>query len=619
MATPVWSPGTLYSPGALVRPRRAPAIDVGQPDNPGFEAGTTASWTVASSVGGSGSFNANNAHWLGGAWCGEWVGGAGGGSEGGIEGYIVNDERAAVNPGQVINAKCYILYNTAGQQAGSRGQVLLAWYDASNVFISYTRGNVIAGRGNNGRWVLSAVSGTAPSNAAFAAIGVWLTRRFGNIFCDDFSWDYAYSGPPDGLIFRATQSDAGFSGNSEPDWPDTVGATVVDNQVTWEGVLTSRVVWEAEPILVSGSVEPAFPALVGGTVVDNTIAWRAISRRIEDSRCPNTIPVVIAASKVFSADEDIISFSATVNPLDWSTRDDAGYLPFGINTYGSNPVTAIGLYRGNVIAFNTEGFQMWQVDQDPASMALLDAVPVSCPYPKTPQPVANDLVFLSPVGVRNINIAGASTNLQAGDFGEAVDPLVLAKIKAGTYEPFSLYWPNAGQYWIVFGPEAFVMTSNGPKDMSWSRYVFPEAITDWTIDGSELLLRTATNKVWRVTDDALADDMTDLEVPDSGTGFEGILQWPHLDFGSIGTEKQMIGLDLVATAPDGVYISIGYDQRNLNSRTTNHLIDGDTLPGTMVPIPVAGPSFDLRLTFPERQAWEWNAACIYIQDLRKGS
>lgn len=612
MATPVWEPGTLYSPGALVRPRSAPAVDVGQPDNAGFETGDATGWTVAEIVGGEGEFLVNTSQHLSGSYAGEWFAGPGTGSEGGTEAYIINDERAAVNPGQTILAKCYIIYNTLGHSPGSRGQVLIAWYDESSTFISYSRGNVIAGRGNNNRWVLSSVAGIAPANAAFASIGVWMTRRFGTIFVDDFSWDYAYSGPPDGLIFRATQATAGYSGNSEPEWPNGVGEEVTDNEVTWEGVLTSRVVWEAEPILVSGDTEPTFPTLVGGTVVDNTIAWKAVSRRIEDSRCPNSKVVAIAASKIFAADKDIIAFSATVNPLDWSTPDDAGYIPFGLNLYGSNPVAAMGLYRGNLVAFNSEGFQMWQVDQDPANMAILDAVPVSCTYPLSVQSLANDLVFCNSVGIRNINIAGASTNLQAGEFGEAIDPLVTAKLAAAEFEPLALYYPARGQYWLVFGEEAFVLTINGTKAQSWSRYVFPEEITDWTLHGDKLYLRTETGKVWDVSETALQDDVGS-EAP---VDFNGVVWWPYLDFNSLARDKEMQSFDLVANAPEGVSVSIGYDQRNINARTDPHMLeDGDTAPGAgSVPMPMTAPSFDMKLTFEPNQAWEWFAASINIQD-----
>jgi len=100
------------------------------------------------------------------------------------------------------------------------------------------------------------------------------------------------------------------------------------------------------------------------------------------------------------------------------------------------------------------------------------------------------------------------------------------------------------------------------------------------------------------------------------TPFESVIHWPHLDFQSLGREKRFVGFDLVANAPEGVRVSIGYDQRNLDSRTADYEMDADTLPGQLVPIPVAGPSFDMRLTFNEDQAWEWQAAVVYVQDMR---
>lgn len=104
-----------------------------------------------------------------------------------------------------------------------------------------------------------------------------------------------------------------------------------------------------------------------------------------------------------------------------------------------------------------------------------------------------------------------------------------------------------------------------------------------------------------------------------GTDFEGIIQFPHLDFGTLGREKQFVGLDVVATAPLGVLVSVGYNQRDLTARTPDFAIDGDTLPAKLIPIPVTGPSFDLRITFPAKQIWEWDAACLYVQDWRIGA
>jgi hypothetical protein len=229
-------------------------------------------------------------------------------------------------------------------------------------------------------------------------------------------------------------------------------------------VYASRVVWEASPILVSGSSEPDFPELADATVADGSIVWTAMRAHV--SQAPRSRVVAIASSKIFAGDGDIVPFSATANPLDWTSPNDAGYIPFGLNQYGSTDVSAMGLYRGNLVVFNSEGMQMWQVDQDPANMAILDAVPLPCEYPGTVEPVFNDLCFLTTSGVRSVGIAAASTNLQAGQFGKAVDPLVKELLALGV-EPFSIPFPAAGQYWVVFGSTALVLTMNGgPKDAS---------------------------------------------------------------------------------------------------------------------------------------------------------
>lgn len=104
-----------------------------------------------------------------------------------------------------------------------------------------------------------------------------------------------------------------------------------------------------------------------------------------------------------------------------------------------------------------------------------------------------------------------------------------------------------------------------------------------------------------------------------GEDIQGLIQWPHLDMGALGVEKALVGLDVIATAPEGLSVSVGYDQRDLSQRTTPYLIDADTLPGQLIPIPVSGPSFDLQITFEPNQEWQWDAANLYIQDQRPGS
>lgn len=834
MATPVWRAGTIYPPGSLVQPASTPPAQPDQVTNGDFEAGNTG-WTLAAGFS-IGEFG-NGTHFQG-TWSLQW-------DLGGND-YAINNNATEVSPGQTINASCQVQQGASGSgDAGARCEIF--WYDSSNDFISSSPGNLVSSTSNQ-NWKQSSVTAVAPAGAAFARFAVWAFRTSGSdeLWVDNCTWDAMVAGLTTGLVFRAVQAVAGYSGSSEPVWPLENGQQVVDNEVTWEAVFASRVVWEASPVLVSGEYEPEWPTTPDGEVADGTIRWVAMNWRVTDPKCPQGPIVAIGASKIFNFDNDIVAFSATTNALDWSSEADAGFLPFGLQTYGGNPGTMLGLYRSNLLAFNAEGYQMWQIDEDPANMAFLDASPVPCTFYKSGQPVSNDFALVTPVGVRSIGIAGASTNLQAGYFGAQIDPLIAEKLRAGE-APLALTWPAAGQYWVIFGEEAFVLTMNGGvKDWSWSRYVFPAAITDWTILDEDLYLRTDTNMVWVMDAEMLEDDVqcpgatftagesteasitftatdqgegsligvipptgvisdtfvtaevrgvttnslndrlrivlagangaaappadyfatcvlegpggivaslvvgdfvtseqpggerrwdytytpgdlpmvendeytltlaggaltgsgltsaygtldTDTfvnpaiyaayttttefifelqgdpdapaedyfdtltitgpdgiiaEIPQAsfttsveddirqwrytfesgdlpfvadtvygvsvdgediectGTPFEGYMAWPYLDFGLLGMDKDLEGFDVAA---DGTFrVSVGWSQRDFSLATPDYALDGDTLTGDMVPLPLRAPSFQFRLTFDASQAWEWQASAIYI-------
>jgi len=386
-------------------------------------------------------------------------------------------------------------------------------------------------------------------------------------------------------------------GAGEPAWPTTVGVSVYD---------------------------PSTFTSASGVVVQTGLSWVCINRQITDPKCPNSTAVTLGASHVFAGDKDIVPYSAAVNPTDWSTANNAGYLPSGLNNYGNNPVAALGLYRSNLVIFNSGGYQMWQIDPDPQNMALLDAKPVGSIWPRAIQAVANDLLFLAPVGVRNLAAAGPAASMQAGSMGEAIDPIVQARLTAGTYEAIGLYYPARGQYWLLFGPEALVLTTHGDGLESWSRYLFPDAITDWTLNGGALYLRTAGNLVWKFDPTALVDDAGGANV-----GFSGIVQWPYLDCGPIGINKMLIGLDLIGAGD--VKVQIGFNQTDATSFSDNpgfatspsvtapyDVAIADTVPGQPIPIPVNAPSFSPVLTFSPNQAWSLEAATLYLADARGG-
>ena len=442
MAAPKWQPGTVYIPGDIVQPVSGSPV-AGQPIvNPNFN-GNANGWTLPPqfSYDGSSSFQSGT-----GSVRFDTVG----------NGFYVfkATDGVPVSPGRSITASC--MCQQGASDAGLLAlQVLISWYNSSDVEISSKLGTLV-NSGSGGAWSQSTVTDVAPAGSAYVRIGAACNRIGQNLpaWIDNFVWNYTGDGTPAGLIYKAVQPASGISGATEPVWPSVLGVQVVDNTVTWEAIAATRVTWEASPVLVSGATEPNWPTQVGESVADGSIKWTAFSRRVEDENCPNSKVVAIVASKVFAVDRDIVRYCATANPLDWTSEKDAGYLPTGLQQANANDMAVLNQYRSNLVAFNASSFQNWQADPDPEVMAILDQIDgVGSIWQQAAKPVGNELFYLSQLGVRTIGIAGASTNLQAGDVGMPVDPIVQEAIRVAVIngsKALATYYPSAGQYWLTF-------------------------------------------------------------------------------------------------------------------------------------------------------------------------
>ena len=609
MAVAPWQPGKLYLPGDLCRPATGgPQVPVPIP-NADFEDG--------------------GAHWTVGVWVPRTEGAGGDAFTGtgslefpaGVFGTHVfeHEDYVPCEPGRRVTAWCMVQQGASGD--GRVGANVDIWfYDAAHNRIDGYNGNNV-NSGSGGAWKKSTVSAVAPAGTAFVRIAGHGTRAGDNkpLWIDSFAWDLTAPDPNDALIYKAVQPRAGYSGANEPAWPDTLGVQVIDNEVVWEAIGTSRVTWIARPLLKSGPTEPNWSTVIGGETVDNTIAWKATSQRIEDPKCPQSKIVEIAASKVFAADGDIIKYCATVNPLDWSTANDAGYIPWGLQTYGDNPAAALGLYRSNLVPFSAVAFQHWQVDEDPANNNLLDALPIGCIYHHSFAPVSNDLLFLSSEGVRSVGIAASSTNLAAGDVGMPVDVIVqaaMAATAASGKRPVAIYHPTAGQYLLAFsgwredgqpGSTIFVYTMTKVGSVgAWSQYVFPFASIDgFTQLGRDIYIRAG--------DDVLRFDETvdkDFVGDPREAAFEGVIQWHWLMFGEPGADSVMFGFDHVGEGSPT--IAFGYNQKNKSAFTAPYPVPGDTVPEEVIPYDLTAPSISVRLVYSSTERWHFQALNLYF-------
>lgn len=617
MSTPVWQPGTTYVPGSLVVPTSGAPIITTPLVNPGFETGDLTGWNPS-----AGTWVTQNASVYQGTWK------ASGSGSGIIQ--LDKTDTSPVVPGQVITASAFGNIDNAGTDDVAF-TITLEWLDNSATIISASVGNQI-GPGPGGSWHQVSVTGTAPPGAAGVFIRLLANAgsHGGSVAFDAVSWNYVSQVAQAGLVYEATQVAPGKSGATEPAWPNVLGVTVTDNQVIWEGIIGSLITWEAEPLLESGATEPTWPTSPGAAILDGSapsqIDWIAQTGQITDVNCPQSKIVQIAAGKVFAGDNDTIRYSATTNPTDWTSPDNAGYLPFGLQTYGSNPVAAMGLYRSNLYAFNSQGSQMWQVDPDPANITLLDALPIASTYNQAIAPVANDMLFLSSRGIRSIGIADAGVNLEAGDVGMPIDPLMqaaMAAAKANGTMPIATFVPALGQYWVSFqnadnaSSTVFVYTipSVGGQGY-WSRYLYPCTIQNFTVLDDVLYIRS-NNDILAVDPTTPNDFNNDTAMPSRSAPFPGTVQCPWLDMGNPGVNKMVTGFDFVGNGATP-NISFGYDQANFGLYTPSFAIPPDTVPGMIIAMPICAPSLSFRVQYTT-SPWQIQAVNLYVQDEREGA
>lgn len=158
----------------------------------------------------------------------------------------------------------------------------------------------------------------------------------------------------------------------------------------------------------------------------------------------------------------------------------------------------------------------------------------------------------------------------------------------------------------------FVYTMSRQGEVgAWSRYLFPGHVDKFCKFGDDLYIR-AGDDVLKVDETASMDYAGDSR----NKVFNGIVQWPWLDFGQPGVSKQLIGMDFVSTSTN-VQVDLGYDESNQNSFTPAYQTGfGDTVPGTFIPFPILVPSFSIRLTFSSLDFWELQAVNVYLQDQR---
>ena len=329
---------------------------------------------------------------------------------------------------------------------------------------------------------------------------------------------------------------------------------------------------------------------------------------IADANCPNTRAVLKIASKIFAVgagNGDVVRFSKTGNPRDWTAANDAGFLPTGLNSRGDRAANALGVYKNNMVVLTRDGAQVWRVDPDPTAMGLEDIVEnVGTSYPRTVVNVAGDLYFLSDYGFRSITTLQLTNNLADVDVGSPIDTLVRPELRTPGVNPRSFYFYGTGQHICAIGNRLFVYSiSRTARIAAWSQYFLSAPVDAFAELGQELYIR-AGDTVYKLDESVYTDD---------GTQYEVLIDLPYMDFKRPGSLKRIYGVDVVIEGR--CFFSVGFDVRDPDAYTPEVRVKGNTRPGGMIPVECVGTEFALRFRNFDDKPFRLDSVTVYYDEL----
>lgn len=299
---------------------------------------------------------------------------------------------------------------------------------------------------------------------------------------------------------------------------------------------------------------------------------------IADANCPHGKGVTKAASKIWSTKStspyDVVRFSKTDNPKDWTTASDAGFLAVGLKQENAQDCQALGQFQDKLVCFFQDSAQLWAVDTNPANNKLSQRMfGVGTRYSQSPASFADDVFFLADQGIRSITTNQMTASLQDTDIGSPIDSIV--KNAISTNIPVGMYIPPLGQFWLILGSTVFVYSfSRGAKLAAWSKYTFPFGIEDVAILDNVVYIRNG-DKVYKFDDTYYTDD---------GVAIKCRVVFPFLDFKKPGVLKIIQGMDSVIEG--SCAFSMLTDSNDIGAETPAFIISRDTRAGPSVPVEV---------------------------------
>lgn len=349
--------------------------------------------------------------------------------------------------------------------------------------------------------------------------------------------------------------------------------------------------------------------------------------RVVDANCPNTNSVVANGSKMYAIGTNAlgqayVKYSATENPLDWTSPGDASGtlgLPVGLESPDDDEVQGVGVFRNNLVVFMTNNLQLWKTDPDPAKITLENVIENGyMTFPNTIRGSGNDLLFVNKSGVYSSGQMLYTDAMEQTDVGSPIYDLIFALIKAesATYEPKSIHYSGNNQ-WICFIKDTlFVLTHSALSQLNaWSRWTIPAncIMRDMCSFREYLfgLMETpAGTFVYSFNPDKYQDDLSN-GVADAPILLQ--LQSAFNSLGAPGNWKKIYGMDAMFEGTASVQHR--WDARTPDAKTTAVSLDGDSRPNPMVPVELMTTQISFDITQSANSSFMLNGLTYYYQTL----
>jgi hypothetical protein len=257
--------------------------------------------------------------------------------------------------------------------------------------------------------------------------------------------------------------------------------------------------------------------------------------------------------KVHAGVGSILYYSAIATPTNWDYVNGigAGFNNMASNARGSEDITGLAVYQGNLAVFMRRSTQLWFIDPDPVGnrqMQVLDNIGAIAP--RSIVSVGDiDVFFLSDSGLRSLRARDSSNAAFVSDIGTPIDPLLIEQLRDMSEDEkrsaCSVVEPEDGRYWLSLGPYLYVFSYfSGAKVSAWGRYRPPSPVQWLDAKDGRVYARCADNSLLLFGGhDNKTYDETQVEV-----------ETPFIDARQPGTHKQVGGIDLGIEGEWAVYI-----------------------------------------------------------------